>query len=73
VTTREGIISFFAPDARIEPRPGGAFQVYFNPLGEPGMKGADNMRFMRCSGRRCRSTGTRRRRSPTSGRSERSS
>jgi uncharacterized protein YndB with AHSA1/START domain len=24
-TTREGITSFFAPDARIEPRPGGAF------------------------------------------------
>jgi uncharacterized protein YndB with AHSA1/START domain len=45
-TTREGITSFFAPDARIEPKPGGAFQIYFNPLGEPGMKGADNMRFM---------------------------
>jgi uncharacterized protein YndB with AHSA1/START domain len=45
-TTREGVISFFAPDARIEPRVGGAFQVYFNPLAEPGMKGADNVRFM---------------------------
>jgi uncharacterized protein YndB with AHSA1/START domain len=45
-TTREGIVSFFAPDARVEPRPGGAFQIYFNPLGEPGMQGADNMRFM---------------------------
>ena len=45
-TTREGITSFFAPDARIEPRPGGAFQIYINPLAEPGMKGADNMRFM---------------------------
>lgn len=45
-TTREGIISFFAPDARIDPRVGGAFQIYFNPLGEPGTKGADNIRFM---------------------------
>jgi uncharacterized protein YndB with AHSA1/START domain len=45
-TTREGVVSFFAPDARIEPRPGGAFQIHFNPLAEPGMKGADNMRFM---------------------------
>jgi uncharacterized protein YndB with AHSA1/START domain len=45
-TTREGIISFFAPDARIEPKVGGAFQIYFNPLGEPGMKGADDIRFM---------------------------
>lgn len=45
-TTREGIISFFAPDARIEPRVGGAFQVYIDPLAAPGMKGADDMRFM---------------------------
>ena len=26
-TTREGITSFFAPDARVEPKVGGAFQV----------------------------------------------
>ena len=45
-TTREGIVSFFAPDAKIEPRVGGAFQIYFNPLGAPGSKGADDMRFM---------------------------
>lgn len=45
-TTREGITSFFAPDARIEPRVGGAFQVYFDPTAEPGLKGADDMRFM---------------------------
>ena len=45
-TTREGITSFFAPDAKIEPRVGGAFQVYIDPLAEPGMKGADDMRVM---------------------------
>lgn len=45
-TTREGIISFFAPDAKIEPHVGGAFQVYIDPLAPPGMKGADDMRFM---------------------------
>jgi uncharacterized protein YndB with AHSA1/START domain len=45
-TTREGIVSFFAPDAKVEPRVGGAFQIYFNPLGAPGAKGADDMRFM---------------------------
>jgi uncharacterized protein YndB with AHSA1/START domain len=45
-TTREGIVSFFAPDARIEPRVGGAFQVYIDPGAAPGMKGADDMRFM---------------------------
>jgi uncharacterized protein YndB with AHSA1/START domain len=45
-TTREGITSFFAPDARIEPRVGGAFQVYMDPGAAPGMKGADDMHFM---------------------------
>lgn len=45
-TTREGIISFFAPDAKIEPKVGGAFHIYINPLAEPGMKGADDMKFM---------------------------
>ena len=45
-TTREGIVGFFAPDAQIDPRVGGAFHIYFNPLGAPGSKGADDMRFM---------------------------
>lgn len=45
-TTREGIVGFFAPDARIEPRVGGAFQIYIDPGAEPGARGADEMRFM---------------------------
>jgi uncharacterized protein YndB with AHSA1/START domain len=45
-TTRAGITSFFAPDAKIEAKVGGAFQIYIDPLAEPGMKGADDMRFM---------------------------
>ena len=45
-TTTEGIVSFFAPAAEIDPRVGGAFHVYFNPLGAPGERGADDMRFM---------------------------
>ena len=45
-TTREGIVSFMAPDAEIEARPGGAFHVHFDPLAAPGMKGADDMRYM---------------------------
>lgn len=45
-TTREGITSFFAPDARIEPKPGGAFEVYINPFAVPGLKGADDMRYL---------------------------
>ena len=45
-TTREGITSFFAPDAKIEARPGGAFSIHFNPLAPAGLRGADDMRFM---------------------------
>ena len=45
-TTKAGIESFFAPEAEIEPRVGGAFHIHVNPFGEPGMKGADDMRFM---------------------------
>jgi uncharacterized protein YndB with AHSA1/START domain len=45
-TTRDGIVSFFAPDARIEPRVGGAFHIHIDPGAPPGSKGADDMRFM---------------------------
>lgn len=45
-TTAAGIKSFFAPDARIEARPGGPFEVYINPYAKPGMKGADDMVFL---------------------------
>ena len=45
-TTSEGIKTFFAPDANVEARPDGPFQVYINPFGEPGMKGADDMRVL---------------------------
>jgi uncharacterized protein YndB with AHSA1/START domain len=31
-TTREGIVSFFAPDAKIEARVGGAFHIHFDPV-----------------------------------------
>jgi uncharacterized protein YndB with AHSA1/START domain len=45
-TTREGIVGFFAPDAKVEPRVGGAFQIYMDPLAKPGHKGADDMRYL---------------------------
>ncbi len=45
-TTREGIVSFFAPDAVIDARVGGAFQIHIDPLAAPGARGADDMRFM---------------------------
>lgn len=45
-TTREGIVSFFAPEAQIDARVGGAFNIHFDPGAVPGAKGADDMRFM---------------------------
>jgi uncharacterized protein YndB with AHSA1/START domain len=51
-TTREGIISFFAPDAKVEARPDGPFEIWFNPYAPPGLKGADDMRFLALQDRR---------------------
>jgi uncharacterized protein YndB with AHSA1/START domain len=45
-TTTDGIKSFFAPDARVEARPDGPFEIYMNPYAPAGMKGADDMRFL---------------------------
>ena len=45
-TTREGIVSFFAPDAVVDARVGGPFQIYINPGAPAGMRGADDMRFL---------------------------
>jgi uncharacterized protein YndB with AHSA1/START domain len=45
-TTRAGIVSFFAPDAVVEARVGGAFSVHFDPGAPAGSRGADDMRFM---------------------------
>ena len=45
-TSKAGIESFFAPEAEVDPRVGGAFHIHIDPLAEPGRKGADDMRFM---------------------------
>lgn len=45
-TTREGVRSFFAPDAVIDARVGGAFQIHFNPFAPAGERGADDMRYL---------------------------
>ncbi|WP_295640109.1 SRPBCC domain-containing protein [uncultured Methylibium sp.] len=45
-TTREGIVGFFAPDAVIDARVGGAFHIHIDPGAPPGSKGADDMRYM---------------------------
>ena len=45
-TTRDGIISFFAPDAVVDARPGGAFHIHFDPNAPAGARGADDMRYL---------------------------
>ena len=45
-TTREGITSFFSPDAEIDARVGGAFHIHMDPSAPAGQKGADDMRYM---------------------------
>ncbi len=45
-TTTEGIKSFFAPDAKVELRVDGPFQIYINPYAPAGEKGADDMIFL---------------------------
>ena len=44
--SKQGIVSFFAPDAKIDPKPGGAFQIYIDPDAPAGSRGADESRFM---------------------------
>lgn len=51
-TTNEGITSFFAPGANVEARVDGPFEIYMNPFGEPGLKGADGMRILALQDRR---------------------
>ncbi len=45
-TTREGIRTFFAPDGRIEPVVGGAYEIYFMPANAPGERGDDHGRVI---------------------------
>ena len=45
-TTSEGIKTFFAPDANVQLKVDGPFEIYMNPYAEKGMKGADDMRIL---------------------------
>ena len=45
-TTEEGARSFFAPQCHIELRPGGAYEMFFAPDAEPGLRGGEGMIVM---------------------------
>jgi uncharacterized protein YndB with AHSA1/START domain len=51
-TTSEGIKTFFAPDAHVELRVDGPFEIFINPYAKPGLKGADGMRIIGFQDRR---------------------
>jgi uncharacterized protein YndB with AHSA1/START domain len=45
-TSSDGLTSFFAPEAEVDARPDGAFHIFMDPYGKPGMKGADTMQVL---------------------------
>lgn len=45
-TTEEGTRTFFAPAARIEPRVGGPYEIYFAPEAPEGSRGCDTCRVL---------------------------
>jgi uncharacterized protein YndB with AHSA1/START domain len=45
-TTRRGAETFFAPRCRIEPRPGGPYEMLFDLDAEPGQQGGEGMRVL---------------------------
>lgn len=45
-TTSDGVVEFFAPEARVEARPDGAYTIIMDPYAPPGMKGADDMKVL---------------------------
>ncbi len=45
-TTPEGIKAFFAPDCRVDLRVGGDYEIYFNPAGEKGQRGAEGTKIL---------------------------
>jgi uncharacterized protein YndB with AHSA1/START domain len=44
--TEDGVKTFFAPGCHIEPTVDGAYEIFFNPQGEPGQRGAEGLRVL---------------------------
>ena len=45
-TTLEGVTSFFAPEAKVELRPGGAYEMYFLRDNPPGSRGGEGLTIL---------------------------
>lgn len=48
-TTAEGLQTFFAPKAVVDPKPGGEFSIIFTPDAPEGQRGAEGMRVLKLS------------------------
>ncbi len=46
-TTVEGVKSFFAPEAKIELRQGGAYEIYFDLEQPPGLRGSEGCKILK--------------------------
>lgn len=45
-TTEHGVKRFFAPDCFIESKPGGAYEMYFDPSAPAGLRGGEGCRIL---------------------------
>jgi uncharacterized protein YndB with AHSA1/START domain len=45
-TTEEGVRGFFAPECLLNPRPGGAYEMYFDPTASAGSRGGEGCRIL---------------------------
>lgn len=45
-TTAEGIATFFAPGGQVDLKVDGTYDIWFNPAGPPGQRGAEGMRIL---------------------------
>jgi uncharacterized protein YndB with AHSA1/START domain len=44
--TQAGALTFFAPECKVEPRPGGAYEMYFNLDAPAGSRGGEGLVFL---------------------------
>lgn len=49
-TTESGAKTFFAPDCKIDLRPGGAYEMYFDPDAPQGLRGGEGCQILALEG-----------------------
>ena len=46
LTSQRGVVEYFGPAARVEPRIGGAYEIYFEPERPAGLRGGEGNRIL---------------------------